>query len=177
MSKRMPKVWTFSEEVFVRNPCIAVELFDLNKDRRMYWQLLFDVLSYFWWNAHVVNQSIFVVKFQRWMQCETIVLSGAVTRNRLNSAKYYSDMLFCAGRCLVSWKKSKHFAKIPHFFQKTPTIFKNFNPHLKKMIPTEPLKIPTVGINPHFWQHWLRGTRPTAPDSRGFCLREKRSLS
>ena len=72
------------------------------------------------------------------------------------------------------------FQKIPTFFKNSPhfsKFFKNFNPHLKKMVPTKPLKIPTVGINPHFRQHWLRGTRPTAPDSRGFCLREKRSLS
>ena len=67
------------------------------------------------------------------------------------------------------WKKSQHFAKISPHFSNNPTIFeknlnnfwkrlsyfKNFNPHFKKMVPTKPLKIPTVGINPHFRQHWV----------------------
>ena len=48
------------------------------------------------------------------------------------------------------------FQKIPTFCKNSPLFskfFKNFNPHLKKMVPTKPLKIPTVEINPHFRQH------------------------
>ena len=37
----------------------------------------------------------------------------------------------------------------------TKFIFVESECHLKKMVPTEPLKIPIVGINPHFRQHWF----------------------
>ena len=40
------------------------------------------------------------------------------------------------------------------FFSKCQKLTLKFNPHSKKSDPHLTLKIPTVGTNPHFWQHW-----------------------
>ena len=46
------------------------------------------------------------------------------------------------------------FWKNVHFLSKCQKHTFNFNPHLKKSIPTWPLKIPTMGKNPKNWKHW-----------------------